>query len=245
MTSPQKTVIFLGPTLRRSKAEQLVDAEFRQPAAMGDLTRAVVDRFETIVLIDGVFECGPSVWHKEILWALSRNVAVIGASSMGALRAAELADYGMMGYGSIFEEFASGRLEDDDEVAVLHGPVETAWTPLTDAMVDIRDYANRASVDGVLTAQHAEQVVRHAKGENFKRRGFFSSCNAVREIPQGNIVEWHSTLPCGLKEKNCCDLFSNISSVVGDAQSRLKKAPAFLPTVYLSRLQEFGFQFQP
>ena len=43
---------------------------------------------------------------------------------MGALRAAELHAFGMRGVGRIFEAFRDGELEDDDEVAVVHGPAE-------------------------------------------------------------------------------------------------------------------------
>ena len=34
--------------------------------------------------------------------------------------------------------FATAVLEDDDEVAVLHGPEELGYPPLTEAMVNIR-----------------------------------------------------------------------------------------------------------
>lgn len=244
MTSSPNIVVFLGPTLRRAKAEQFVDVRFRPPAAMGDITRAVVDHFDTIVLIDGVFESGPSVWHKEILWALSRGVTVIGASSMGALRAAELADHGMTGYGAVFEAFASGHLEDDDEVAVLHGPAETGWAALTDAMVDIRGYADMACESGLLNAHQAAQVINHAKGEHFKRRSFLLSCEAVMGTRSAGIADWHSSMPSGIKETDCSNLLANMSSVIAAAETRLKNVPAFSPTVYLSRLQEFGFQFQ-
>ncbi|OYW12122.1 MAG: hypothetical protein B7X34_02220, partial [Acidobacteriia bacterium 12-62-4] len=72
----------------------------------------------------GYFEQRLSVWHKEILWAMEAGIAVYGASSMGALRAAELAAYGMRGVGAIFEKFHSGEWLDDDEVAVSHATAE-------------------------------------------------------------------------------------------------------------------------
>jgi hypothetical protein len=243
MTASQNTVVFLGPTLQVSEAEQLVAAEFRAPAAMGDITRAVVDGFETIVLVDGVFESGPSVWHKEILWALSRDIAVIGVSSMGALRAAELCDFGMLGHGSVFADFISGRLQDDDEVAVLHGPEETGWVSLTDAMVDVRGYANAALEQAVLSSVQASEVVTHAKAMHFKQRRFLSSCRAVLETTTFDIEAWFHTLPAGAKESDCRDLLSNIGSVTAEARRHSNTSPGFSPTVYLSRLQEFGFQF--
>jgi hypothetical protein len=40
---------------------------------------------------------------------------------MGALRAAELHTFGMVGVGRVFEGYRDGVYEDDDEVAVVHG----------------------------------------------------------------------------------------------------------------------------
>jgi hypothetical protein len=97
MTPCKLPIVFLGPTLNPVAAQEICNAEFRPPAAMGDVTRAVSEGADAIVLIDGVFEDRPSVWHKEILWALSKGIGVVGAASMGALRAAELHNQGMLG----------------------------------------------------------------------------------------------------------------------------------------------------
>ena len=34
-------------------------------------------------IVDGVFDACPAVWHKEILYAVSRGVAVYGDKSVG------------------------------------------------------------------------------------------------------------------------------------------------------------------
>src|SRR4029077_1266006 len=91
-----------------------------------------------IGVIDGYFERVPTVWHKEILWAMAEGIHVYGAASAGALRAAELAGFGMRGIGRVYEDFRDGVLQDDDEVAVLHGPAEVGYPPVTEAMVNIR-----------------------------------------------------------------------------------------------------------
>ena len=61
-----------------------------------------------IGLIDGYFDGVPAVAHKEILWALDQGIRVLGAASMGALRAAELAPFGMEGVGAIWRDYADG-----------------------------------------------------------------------------------------------------------------------------------------
>ncbi|RUX68847.1 hypothetical protein EN904_03020 [Mesorhizobium sp. M7A.F.Ca.CA.001.07.2.1] len=61
--------------------------------------RAVLEGRKVIGLIDGLFESGPAVWHKEILFALDAGCRLLGAASMGALRAAECWQFGMIGIG--------------------------------------------------------------------------------------------------------------------------------------------------
>ena len=106
------------------------------------MARAVVDGAEVIGLIDGYFEWTLSVWHKEILWALTRGVHVFGAASVGALRAVELERYGMRGVGEIFRAYRDGELEDDDEVAVVHIPGQT-FACSSEAMVNIGQRSRR------------------------------------------------------------------------------------------------------
>src|SRR4051794_26348046 len=94
-----RVVAFIGPTISvdDARAELACECEFRPPVGQGDVTRAVADRPDVIAIVDGYFERVPAVWHKEILWAMAEGIHVFGSSSMGALRAAELADFGMVG----------------------------------------------------------------------------------------------------------------------------------------------------
>ena len=101
-------VVFVGPTLDRNSASKELDATYLPPASQGDVYLAARARPWAIGIVDGYFQRVPAVWHKEILWALSRGVHVFGAASMGALRAAELAPFGMRGVGKIFSDFESG-----------------------------------------------------------------------------------------------------------------------------------------
>src|SRR5713226_10363052 len=144
-----RAVIFTGPTLSAVDARMVLAADYRPPAAEGDVYRAARGRPQVIGIIDGYFERVPAVWHKEILWAMSQGIHVFGSASMGALRAAELADFGMEGVGAIFEMYRDGILEDDDEVAVAHGTDEFRFRAGSEAMVDIRCTLARAVEDRV------------------------------------------------------------------------------------------------
>lgn len=130
-------IVFAGPSLWRVPLPPMDGIELRPPAACGDVLRAARGRPRAIGLIDGVFETGPSVWHKEILAVMADGVAVFGAASLGAIRAAELHAFGMIGVGSIFDEYRVGTLERDDAVMVSHAPAALGYRPLTVALVDV------------------------------------------------------------------------------------------------------------
>ena len=159
-----KVVIFAGPTLSAEEGRRELDAVYLPPAAQGDLYRAALGKPVAIGLIDGYFERVPSVSHKEILWAMKQGVHVFGAASMGALRAAELSAFGMEGVGAIYEAFASGALEDDDEVAVVHAEAEQGYRPLSEAMVNIRATLQAAEREGVLGQKARHTLEQLAKG---------------------------------------------------------------------------------
>jgi hypothetical protein len=135
-----KKLIFLGPSLPLAAAKAICgDAVFLPPAAQADVVSAIANFSPgAIGLIDGVFSQDLSVWHKEILFALSEGITVMGASSMGALRAAETERFGMIGVGQIFRMYANGAIVDDDEVALVHGPAGLDFIKLTEPMVNVR-----------------------------------------------------------------------------------------------------------
>ena len=141
--------VFAGPTVSADDMGQcLPRAALHPPVRYGDVARLLLcanaDRPRAIAIIDGLFHQTAAVWHKEILFALAEGVPVYGASSMGALRAAELSAFSMIPHGRIAEAYCSGTFpafddpfEADDEVAVLHGPAELGY-PATLALVDTR-----------------------------------------------------------------------------------------------------------
>ncbi len=99
---------------------------------------ALVDRPQAIVLIDGYYYSVPAVTHKELRYALDAGVRVLGAASLGALRAAEMAPLGMTGVGMVYEWYRSGVIDGDDEVAILHASAEHDYRGLTVALVELR-----------------------------------------------------------------------------------------------------------
>jgi len=155
----RELVVFLGPSLPAAEARRLARCTVLPPARQGDVWRALPRRPAALPLIDGVFESTPSVWHHELLDALDAGVAVFGGASMGALRAVELASHGMVGVGRIFGWYRDGVLSGDDEVALLHAPVEAGYLPLTLPLVNVRAAAELARDRGLVSAREARAVI--------------------------------------------------------------------------------------
>src|SRR5437764_4260886 len=140
------TYVFAGPTISPAEGRGELDAVYLPPAAEGDVYRVTLTDPQAIGIIDGYFQSVPTVRHKEILWAMSRGIHVFGSASIGALRAAELAAFGMEGVGTIFELYRDGVLEDDDEVAIAHGPAEVGFPAGSEAMINIRQTLRKAEL---------------------------------------------------------------------------------------------------
>jgi hypothetical protein len=182
--SPRKPpLVFLGPTLPRAEATALLPACIRPPARRGDIYRALAEGFTTIVLIDGEFHGAPSVWQREIADALAEGAAVHGASSMGAIRAAELHTFGMIGHGRIFEWYREGVIDADDEVALAYGPPELGYPALSEPLVNIRATLQAAPPE-VITPEEREQLIEFMKGLYFPERSFAAL------IDRRPVAEW-------------------------------------------------------
>jgi len=163
-------VVFLGPSLEREAAEAELEARILPPAKRGDVTLAVASGARIITLIDGVFFQENAVGHREILDALAQGVRVIGSSSMGALRAAELDTLGMEGVGTVYALFRDGVLVSDDEVALVFDPA--TGTALSEPLINIRCTLKRAVKEKVISSEAAEIVLDAAASLYFPDRSW-------------------------------------------------------------------------
>jgi hypothetical protein len=163
-------LVFCGPTISHAEASAKLDAVYLPPAVQGSIVSAVLHYDPAVILlIDGGFQSEPALKHKEIMWALSRGIAVVGASSMGALRAAELSPY-MTGLGLIYRWYRRNVLVPDDAVAVLHGPEELNFAPVTDALVDLQLTFSAACRKGAIPGELRHRLQTTARSLNFRER---------------------------------------------------------------------------
>jgi hypothetical protein len=164
-------IIFVGPSIPFADIQNEISAICLPPAAQGSIVMAV-ERYSpsAILLIDGNFQTEPAIRHKEILWALSQGIHVFGASSMGALRAAELWRYGMVGVGLAYRWYRRFPLLRDDAVAVLHAPAELGYRPFTNSLIDLRMTTRAAFRRGLISSDVREALDQAASKIGFRDR---------------------------------------------------------------------------
>jgi hypothetical protein len=175
-------VVFVGPTISVEDVRSVIDAVCLPPVAQGDVYRVARQKPRAIGIVDGYFQGVPSVWHKEVLWAMGEGIHVFGSASMGALRAAELHAFGMTGVGQIFEDYRDGKLEDDDEVAVTHAPQEFGFEPLSEPMVNIRATLERAEREDAVPGTTAQALRRIGKSLFYAERTWDALLDKARSV---------------------------------------------------------------
>lgn len=117
------TIYFVGPSLYGAMPEPLKNELWEGPARQGDVLRLYLYHLpKTIVLIDGYLRRDFPTWVKELCYIMVDGCRFVGASSIGAIRAAELWRYGAIGIGEIFESYKSGKTEDEAWVLLEFHP---------------------------------------------------------------------------------------------------------------------------
>lgn len=232
------TVVFVGPTLTSDQVRRLLpEAELAGPAARGDLFQATTAGATTLVLIDGLFDQKLPVLHKEVLWALSRGVQVYGGASMGALRAAELHPFGMVGIGRIYEWYVSGEIEADDEVAVAHESAERGYRAVSEAMVNLRASFLAAEGACVIRADTRARLVEVARTLFYPSRTLPEVLARAADVgvdatELSALRNWLRTLPEGIVDQKRKDALAVLERVRADLASHAR-----------SPRSEFSFEY--
>jgi TfuA protein len=214
----QKIIVFLGPSLEIREAEKILCAEYHPPAKRGDLLAAVHEGATIIGLIDGVFHQESAVAHREILTAVRKGVRVVGASSMGALRAAEMDTLGMAGVGEIYRMYKSGELESDDEVALVFDP--SSGLALSEPLINIRFTLRRAEEEGIIDNAVQTALLASARSLFYPKRTYraivSSAGEAVDEKTGDRFLYWVSANSCDQKKEDAIAALEYIRRIAND-----------------------------
>jgi hypothetical protein len=182
-----KTVIFAGPSIPEAEIEKILpDVMILPPAEQGDIDFARYQLGADVIgLIDGKHTMVLPPLHKEILSVLTDGCRVIGAASMGALRAVECEDYGAEPIGEVAKAYKTGEIDGDDEVCLVHGDKNSGYKHLSVPMVNIRATISVADLNEELK----EELIAYAKSLFYPDRDWqniFEACD-VTEIDQEAI----------------------------------------------------------
>jgi hypothetical protein len=211
----QKIIVFLGPSLDLTAAEKILSAEYRPPAKRGDLLAAVHDGATIIGLIDGVFHQESAVAHREILTAIKKGVRVVGASSMGALRAAEMDTLGMVGIGEIYWMYKSGELESDDEVALVFDP--SSGLALSEPLINIRFTLKRAREEGIIDAAEHDALLASARSVFYPQRTYRTIVSQTNDTvdtkTQERFLVWVEKGQCDQKREDAVEALEYIRKI--------------------------------
>lgn len=223
-TTTGQLAAFLGPSLPADEARRLVPGvELLPPICQGDLS-TVVERARprAILIVDGEFGQSLSVWHKEILHAIHLGIRVIGASSMGALRAAELERFGMEGVGEIFAHYRNGWLTADADVALLHADAADGYRVLTIPLVNVRATLQAVGDDGLITSDETSVIMGAAEALHFTER---TPAAIAKQLRTDGLDSGHAERLVGLFSAHFVDQKARDAAAGLDHLARIDEIP--------------------
>ena len=227
--------VFAGPTIGpREINEVLPEARVHPPVGHGDLFRLDLAAGDVVLVIDGVFHHHAPLRHKEILHMVAAGVRMVGASSMGALRAAELHPYGMAGIGKVFQLYRDGVIEADDEVAVVHTEAPD-WRQLSEALVNIRHT--------VEMCQAPTEILELARGIPYPQRSWSAIEAAapphlLADVRKVRRIAAADPAAANLKLIDARDALEYVRELPVDQPDLAWAAPDLWRTAYLHRWQQ-------
>lgn len=206
-------IIFLGPSLSAQEASKILDADYRPPIQRGDITAALQDNPDIIGIIDGVFHQQPAVSHREILDALKKGITVVGGASMGALRASELDDFGMVGIGYVYNQYKNGFIESDDDVAIAINPLNLEQ--LSDSLVSMEYNFKKMLENGLISEKEFDRLSGTAKSIFYPKRTYDLVFKSV-DMNKAHIKELEQFLDeCGtdIKRQDAVEVIQHIKNM--------------------------------
>lgn len=176
------------PVIRERYPEVVVKA----PVKHGDLYSPSLGSGDTVVILDGLYHHHLAMRHKEVLYALSRGITVIGAASIGALRAVELSSYGMTGVGEVYSWYRDGVFDGDDAVAVAHADSGSSATALNIPLVNVYAALVAAVREGVLGREAADRLLIRCERQYYPQRTHHAVMKDARQSGLHEFAHWYS-----------------------------------------------------
>lgn len=227
-------IVFAGPSVDAALRALHTEIDWRPPAVAGDLLQLRGSGTDKVLLIDGLFDEQASVKHKEAVALMAEGTRLYGASSMGALRAAELQPFGMVPLGRIADAYCRGQLTGDDEVALVHGNERMDWKAASVPMVEARATLCRALRTQKIGPRQARALRECWHDIHFVDRDWPTMIEAAGSIVARKKANELAALHVPLKRQD-----AELAVVAAlDDQSPAQTRPELQRTVFLDRLKE-------
>ena len=214
-----KVIIYAGLSITFDEAKEIlntsedVEVIYKRPIQRGDLGQAIKEHPDIIGIIDGVFHQNSAVGHKEILNVMKKGIQVLGASSMGALRASELDTLGMHGIGYVYEQYASGEVDSDDDVAVMLD--SDTLEALSEPLINMRYVFTNAVSENVITEEEKGELLSIAKKTFYPKRNYSQtlSSSSLDNETKEKLIDFIRTSP-DIKKEDAKALLTYIKNLV-------------------------------
>lgn len=214
-----KIIIYTGLSLSFDEAKKILDSHddveviYKRPIKRGDLCHDMKENPDIIGIIDGVFHQNSSVGHKEILNVINNGVTVVGASSMGALRASELDSLGMKGIGYVYEQYATGKVTSDDDVAVMLD--SETLEALSEPLINMDYVFTNAVSESIITQDQKDELIKIAKSTFYPKRNYsqtLSSSN-LDDKTKSNLINF-IRISVDIKKEDAKELIKYIAEMI-------------------------------
>ncbi|WP_053747923.1 TfuA-like protein [Streptomyces sp. MMG1533] len=140
--------------------------------------------------MDGIYHHRLALRHKEILDALERGITVLGAASIGALRAAELDRFGMIGVGRVYHWYRTGVFDGDDAVSVAHSETGSP-AGINVPLVNAYGAVLAACDAGVLRQEASRTLMARLEREYYPLRTSERVLAVARECGESAFADWY------------------------------------------------------
>ena len=216
-----KIIVYTGLSLPFDEAKSILDTTenievvYKRPIKRGDLSLALKEHPDIIAIIDGMFHQNSAVGHKEILNVIKNGVKVYGASSMGALRASELDTLGMAGVGYVYTQYATGKVDSDDDVAVMLD--SESLEALSEPLINMEYVFTNAVSEDILSESEKDELLNIAKKTYYPQRNYARTLNesGLDGDKKSRLIDFIRTSP-DIKREDAKELLKTIKNELCD-----------------------------
>lgn len=163
-----RVVVFVGPSLPPSARPDANGLIWYPPASRGDLDKLDLDPDVRVVLVDGYLIRQHPPSPTEVFELVARGHEVWGCSSLGALRAAELRNHGMHGFGWVYDRVVDRTITYDDELVATLDPRTNEGTGLF--LANVRFGLDQLVAANQVTQPQARSIIDGLRAVHFELR---------------------------------------------------------------------------